>query len=110
MPSALDSTQVKEFVSSEWDKSIIPVLCEYIKIPNLSPDFDPDILTNGLQDEAIDLMVNWVKEQNVQGLTLEIIREEGRTPVIYMEVPSTVANDAAVQPGTVLMYGHMDKV
>lgn len=109
MPSKLDKTQVQNFVSSEWDSSIIPALCEYIKIPNLSPDFDPEVLTNGYQDQAIDLMVDWVKKQNVPELTLEVIREEDRTPIIFMEIPSTVPADATVQPGIVLMYGHMDK-
>jgi len=108
MPSKLNPEQVKEFVSSEWDNSIIPALKEYIKIPNLSPDFDPEVLTNGYQDKAIDLMVNWVNEQNVHGLKLEVLREAHRTPIIFIEVESTTAS--SVKSGTVLMYGHMDKV
>jgi acetylornithine deacetylase/succinyl-diaminopimelate desuccinylase-like protein len=107
MPSKLNPEQVKEFVSSEWDNSIIPALKEYIKIPNLSPDFDPEVLTNGYQDKAIDLMVNWVNEQNVHGLKLEVLREAHRTPIIFIEVESTTAS--SVKSGTVLMYGHMDK-
>ena len=47
----------------------------------------------------------WVESQKVEGLTLEIVRLEGRTPVLFFEI-------AATQPGatdTVLMYGHLDK-
>jgi len=42
----------------------------------------------------------------VKNLTLEVIREEGRTPVIFMEVPATP--DCKTNE-TVLLYGHMDK-
>jgi hypothetical protein len=34
--------------------------------------FDPEWATNGLLDEAVVLLSNWVKEQNVPGLTLEV--------------------------------------
>jgi hypothetical protein len=57
--SKLDASRVKQETEQVWDNDIIPQLIEYTKIPNLSPDFDPDILTNGYQDQAIDLMVNW---------------------------------------------------
>ena len=40
-----------------------------------------------------------------RGLKLEVIRLEGRTPVILFEVPATKAGST----GTVVMYGHLDK-
>ena len=45
------------------------------------------------------------RAKKVAGLKLEVVRIEGRTPVIVFEVPST-------KPGstdTVVMYGHLDK-
>ena len=30
------------FVNDTWDDSIIPELCNYIRVPNKSPSFDPD--------------------------------------------------------------------
>jgi acetylornithine deacetylase/succinyl-diaminopimelate desuccinylase-like protein len=41
----------------------------------------------------------------VPGLKLEVVRLEGRTPVIFFEVPATKAGSTH----TVLMYGHLDK-
>jgi acetylornithine deacetylase/succinyl-diaminopimelate desuccinylase-like protein len=55
-------------------------------------------------DAAVGLYVNWIKAQNVPGLTLEVLREKGRTPVLFMIVPGS--NNTSE---TVLMYGHMDK-
>ena len=56
----------------------------------------------------MDLLKEWVLAQEVKNLTLEVIREEGRTPLMFMEVASSEpASDAEV--GRVLMYGHMDK-
>lgn len=108
--AAAAATQVNtefttQFIFDKWDKDIIPQLEEYIRIPNLSPAFDPEVLTNGHQDKAIDLMVNWVKEQPVKGMAVEVVRETGRTPVIFIEVEAS----AGAGKETVLLYGHMDK-
>eukprot|EP00300_Choanocystis_sp_HF-7_P039906 c6271_g1_i1.p1 GENE.c6271_g1_i1~~c6271_g1_i1.p1 ORF type:complete len:488 (+),score=106.70 c6271_g1_i1:193-1464(+) len=51
-------------------------------------------------------MVSWVHAQKVAGLELEIFKEAGRTPLIFM----TVAASAGVPADhTVLLYGHLDK-
>ena len=47
----------------------------------------------------------WVEAQKVEGLKLEIVRLEGRTPVLFFEVPATGTD----MKETVLMYGHLDK-
>lgn len=47
----------------------------------------------------------WVEAQKVEGLKLEIVRLEGRTPVLFFEVPATGTD----MRETVLMYGHLDK-
>jgi acetylornithine deacetylase/succinyl-diaminopimelate desuccinylase-like protein len=47
-------------------------------------------------------MAAWCREQPLDGLQVEIIRANGRTPVLLCEIPGT-------GPGTVLLYGHMDK-
>jgi len=39
-----------------------------------------------LRAEAVDLLVNWVLAQKVPGLKLEVLREKGRTPLIFCEV------------------------
>ena len=68
----MDSQKLLEFVSKKWDETIIPTLSEYISIPNQSPAFDKDWETNGLVDKVVELLVNWVKNQNVENLHVEV--------------------------------------
>lgn len=91
-------------IAKAWDSDVLDTLKKYISIPNQSPGFDPEWETNGYQDQAVDLLTNWVLAQNVPGLTLEVLREKGRTPVIFIVVPGSNATSE-----TVLLYGHMDK-
>jgi len=100
--AGIDLRSLEEFVSLKWDDDIVPRLVEYIRIPCKSPHFDPDWATSGHIDAAVDLAEQWSRAQALPGLKIEVIRLEGRTPVIFFEL----AGDA---PGNVLMYGHLDK-
>ena len=44
----MNHKQLSAFVNASWDESIVPQLCEYVKIPNKSPNFDPDWQKHGL--------------------------------------------------------------
>ena len=35
------------------------------------------------------MLVDWVKAQEIEGLTVEIVSKEGFTPVIFVEVAPT---------------------
>ena len=98
----MDSAKVREFVSGMWDDSIIPELCEYIKIPAKSPLFDPDWEKNGYMDEAVALMERWCLSQPIKGMKVEVARLPGRTPLLFCEIPGD-------SDETVLLYGHLDK-
>ena len=106
MPTAasagIDAKSLQEFVSSKWDDEIVPQLIEYIRIPCKSPHFDSDWASNGYIDAAVALAEQWSRAQAIPGLNIEVIRLEDRTPVIFFEIDG----DA---PGTILMYGHLDK-
>ncbi len=98
----MDSAKTKAFVDRTWEESIIPALETYIAIPALSPMFDRDWEKNGHIEKAMRLIEGWCREQGIEGLTTEIVRLPGRSPLLYMEAPGTGT-------GTVLLYGHMDK-
>ncbi len=98
----MDRTTTARFVDDVWEQSIVPNLIDYIKIPNKSPLFDPKWAENGHMDKAVELIGGWCKEQPIEGLVVDVVRLEGRTPLIYMEVPGE-GDD------TVLLYGHLDK-
>ena len=93
---------LRQRVSSQWDREIVPQLVEYIRLPCKSPHFDPQWQSNGHIDAAVSLAERWCRAQPIPGLRLEVLRLEGRTPVLFFEVPGDAAR-------TVLLYGHLDK-
>jgi acetylornithine deacetylase/succinyl-diaminopimelate desuccinylase-like protein len=100
----MDTARLSRFVSGLWDDEIVPQLVEYIRIPNKSPMFDAKWVEHGYMDAAVKLMETWARSKlaALPGATLEVIRLEGRTPLIYIEVPGQ-GDD------TVMLYGHLDK-
>ena len=68
-------------IRAQWDKVIVPQLTEYIRIPAKSPHFDPQWESHGHIERVIGLAHAWVKKQPVRGLTVEIMRLPGRTPL-----------------------------
>ena len=89
-------------IARHWDTSIVPQLVEYVRIPAKSPHFDPHWEANGHIEKVIRLAEAWVRRQSVRGITLEIVRVPGRTPVLYFDIPG-------VGERTVLAYAHLDK-
>ena len=102
----MDQTTAQAFIDDIWTDSIVPELIEYIKIPNKSPHFDAEWFENGYMEEAVQQIFNWSEQQDIEGMTLDIVRLEGRTPLIFMEIP---ARGDGAQNDTILMYGHLDK-
>lgn len=98
----MDDAKVLEFTARLWDDSIVPALCDYVRIPNKSPNFDPDWERHGHMDRAAELLADWCRQQPVTGMSVEIVRLPGRTPVVLVEV-------AGQNDDTVLLYGHLDK-
>jgi acetylornithine deacetylase/succinyl-diaminopimelate desuccinylase-like protein len=106
LPAAvLDSAAVLDQVTRQWDGDIVRQVTDYIAIPAKSPGFDPDWAQHGYIDTVLRNAASWVEAQKVEGLTLEIVRLQGRTPVLFFEVPAT----RAASQQTILMYGHLDK-
>src|SRR5262249_5273506 len=56
-------------------------------------------------EKAVQQALAWSQRQPIAGMKLEVVRLEGRTPVIFFDVPAR----GAVSPKTVLLYGHLDK-
>src|SRR6201985_1412974 len=100
----MDFEKTTAFMARIWDDEIIPVLTDYIRIPNKSPAFDPDWEKHGHMEQVVAMFAAWAqsKLKAFPGSSLEVVRLADRTPLIFIEVPGTAA-------GTVLMYGHLDK-
>ena len=107
--SVLNTTQALTHVSQAWDGDIVQRLSDYIAIPAKSPMFDADWLAHGYLETVVRNTAQWIEAQKLDGLTLEVVRLPGRTPVIFFEVAATRSVQAGVSEQTVLMYGHLDK-
>ncbi len=104
-PGMLDATAALAHTTAKWDDDIVKQLTDYIAIPAKSPGFDKDWAQHGYLETVMRNAAAWVEAQKVEGLTLDVVRLPGRTPVLFFEVAATrpASNE------TVLMYGHLDK-
>jgi len=98
----MDNKKAADFIAGVWDESIVPQLCDYIRLPNKSPSFDPDWQKNGYMEQAVRMLERWASAQAVDGMQVEIVRIEGRTPVLFIDIPGASQE-------VVLLYGHYDK-
>lgn len=104
-----EASAIADFANRVWDEEIVPALTDYIAIPAKSPMFDADWARNGHIDRVVRDAAAWAESRQVAGLRLEVIRIEGRTPVIFFEVPSTRPGGDAAGADTICLYGHLDK-
>jgi acetylornithine deacetylase/succinyl-diaminopimelate desuccinylase-like protein len=98
----MDTSRTDRLIAEAWDGDIVPQLVEYIRIPNKSPMFDADWQKHGHMDAAPDLLAAWARKQDIKGMKVEVVRLEGRTPLIFVEIDGQ-GDDC------VLLYGHLDK-
>ena len=99
--TVLDS-RTYETIAREWRETIVPTLCEYVRIPNKSPSFAPDWQALGHMQRAAQLLADWCRSQPIPGMTVELLDLPGRTPVLFIDVPGELDD-------CVLLYGHLDK-
>jgi acetylornithine deacetylase/succinyl-diaminopimelate desuccinylase-like protein len=98
----MDLKRLSSFVGNTWDQSIVDRLTAYVRIPNKSPDFDPQWESHGHMEKAVQLMAEWCRQQPLPGMQVEVRRLPGRTPLLLIDIPGEL-------PGCVLLYGHLDK-
>ena len=92
-----------EDAKKDFESNILPGLEEFVRIDNLSPDFDPEWETNGKAEKAGMHLINWAKAQGVKGLKAELYKEPGKTHMVLIEIEPQGIDK------TVLLYGHFDK-
>lgn len=98
----ISNDRLSTFIAAKWNEGILQTMQEYIRIPNVSPDYDHDWKANGCMLKAANLVSDWIDQQQVAGLTKRIVQSEGETPLIFIEIAGTTSE-------TVLLYGHIDK-
>lgn len=93
-------------VTHEWDTSVEEALKSFIRLPALSPDFDKKWEENGVLLKALEDAQAWAEKQGIKGLRCEIIKDDGFTPCLFVEVDAT--SDKKFER-SVFFYGHLDK-
>ncbi|MFZ9550736.1 MAG: M20 family metallopeptidase [Hylemonella sp.] len=109
--ASFDTSGALQEVGQLWEQKILPELRDYIAVPAKSPMFDPQWAEHGHIDTVVRQAADWVRAQGVEGLQLEVIQLQGRTPVLFFEIAASAGElGAAPASGqTVLIYGHLDK-
>ena len=72
-----------------WPK-FLPV--EFVRIPSLSPLFDPNWQTNRELFRQMEHLVQFTRAQNVQGIKIKPLEEPGRSPFLIIEVEPMVGS------------------
>jgi acetylornithine deacetylase/succinyl-diaminopimelate desuccinylase-like protein len=94
------------WIEETWEDEIIPALIRYIAIPAKSPMFDARWVEHGHIDAAVELVVEACRKLGPERLAIEVVRLEGRTPLVLMELAASPGLEDAAP---VLLYGHLDK-
>jgi acetylornithine deacetylase/succinyl-diaminopimelate desuccinylase-like protein len=103
----MDLQTSSQHVTRVWADEIVPQLHQYIEIPALSPSFDADWVQAGHIESAVELIVDWIEGQPVEGMEVSVQRLQGRTPLVVAEIDA-FGPEARAETTTVL-YGHLDK-
>jgi len=109
-----DADAAARHVDQLWDGDIVPVLHDYIRIPNVSVAYDAGWHEAGHMARATELLHQWCERhvgEGLAGASVEVHELDGRTPLLLIDVPPTDAAGASTggDGDTVLLYGHLDK-
>src|SRR5271166_3150958 len=99
----MNHAATRAYIDTLWNQSIVQELAEYIRIPNKSPAFDREWQAHGHMERVVTRFEAWARKQPLKAMRVEVMRIDGRTPLLFIDIPGTSANDC------VLLYGHLDK-
>jgi acetylornithine deacetylase/succinyl-diaminopimelate desuccinylase-like protein len=98
----MDVARIFGSIDKQWHDTIVDRLKLYVRIQAKSPMFDPDWERNGYIEAAANLIADWCRLQPIPDMRVEVRRLPGLTPILLVDIPGDL-------PGTVLLYGHLDK-
>jgi len=97
-----DSTEAN--IDAKWDDWYVQGLSDFIRVPNLSPNYDADYLTNGRNEQAMELVDNYINQLQIEGLSKQVFQLEGTVPMVVYVIEPTQGSTK-----NVMLYGHLDK-
>ena len=102
----MDSNSIEKYVNKIFPTIVLPELMNFIRIPNISPEFDPEWRKNGYLLKAAQLIINYANSLGIPGAKANLLQDDDRSPFVFIDIPGTRLNDNK----TILMYGHFDKM
>ena len=63
--STVDKSATDANIDAKWDDWYVKGLSEFIKVPNLSPNYDAEFLTNGRMEQAMELVDNYINQLEI---------------------------------------------
>ncbi len=92
-------------ITVDFVSDALEALSAYLEIPCLSPAYDADWESTGHLERAVTYLADWSRGRPIRGLSVDVHRLKGRTPILVCEVAASDPHST----GTVLLYGHFDK-
>jgi hypothetical protein len=87
----VDQSRLRETTTAWWTDQILPSLEGLVRIPALSPAFDPAWQASGQLDAAVAHVGEWIDSRGLPGVRSEVVQLPGRSPLLIAEVPATAA-------------------
>lgn len=69
---------VREFCDAQWETEVLPLVRQHIRVPAVSPAYDPGWEAHGHLDRAVDAAADWLRNVPLPGLRVEVLRAAGR--------------------------------
>lgn len=113
----MDTSKLDSFVETEWTNKAFPALCDFIKIDNMSPDYDSDWYSNKKLITAVNYLKDFGDNYGIKGYKSEIIgntlkpKKDKEDPDVYyppLLFITVEPSDSKIQQ-SILLYGHCDK-
>lgn len=105
-PDRFDRDALGGWVDRAWENDAISALETFLRIPALSPGFDPTWREAGSLHDAVEVARDWASSRDLFGAIVEVVELNDVSPLLLVEVPS---NDKSGPDETVVFYGHLDK-
>ncbi|KAH0787237.1 peptidase M20 [Histomonas meleagridis] len=102
----MDIKDCLEFCRSAWSEGGVALegLKSVIRIPNLSPEYDVNFLTNGLIQKTVATTKAWIESLELKDINIKVYADEGRQPLLMATIKGAPNSE------NVLTYGHLDKM
>ena len=105
----MDLEQLIASVVRTWDDSIIERLMAYVRIPNKSPDFDPQWEANGHMEKAVDVLFDGKEMHHLGGDRVKVENTHGTGCTFASAITAQLAAGRSLLEATTLAKAYVMK-